>query len=295
VKSALAAVAIACSATGAFAADAIQIATAARSIRPGEVVVFTATTSLPVAAMRTRAFDRDLATFQLDANRWQSLLGIDLDTRPGTYEVSFEGLSEGRTVTTTTVIAIAPRVFGRRVLAVDDAFVNPPEAVVARIMREAAELEHLWTQSEPRRLWSDGFVRPVPGPANSAFGTRSVFNGQARQPHGGADFLSPAGTSVHAPNGGRVVLAHDLYFTGNTVVIDHGLGVFSLLAHLSVVNVHQGDIVARGETIGEVGATGRVTGPHLHWAVRINGARVDPLAVLATLGPPAIGARATHR
>ena len=91
------------------------------------------------------------------------------------------------------------------------------------------------------------------------------------------------------------MLAHDLYFTGNTVVIDHGLGVFSLLAHLSVVNVHEGDAVTRGETIGEVGATGRVTGPHLHWAVRINGARVDPLAVLATLGRPAIGASATHR
>ena len=94
MKSVLAAIAIACSATGAFAADAIQIATAARSIRPGEVVLFTATTSQPVAAMRARAFDRDLATFQLDANRWQSLLGIDLDTKPGTYEVSFEGVSE---------------------------------------------------------------------------------------------------------------------------------------------------------------------------------------------------------
>ena len=81
------------------------------------------------------------------------------------------------------------------------------------------------------------------------------------------------------------MLARDLYFTGNTVVIDHGLGVFSLLAHLSVMDVHQGELVARGQTIGQVGATGRVTGPHLHWAVRMNGARVDPLAVLATVGP----------
>ena len=143
MKSVLAAVAIACSATGAFAADAIQIATAARSIRPGEVVLFTATTSQPVAAMRARAFDRDLATFQLDANRWQSLLGIDLDTQAGTYEVSFEGLSEGRTVTTTTVLAIAPRVFGRRVLAVDDAFVNPPDPEpIAKTLRRAAAPWH---------------------------------------------------------------------------------------------------------------------------------------------------------
>jgi murein DD-endopeptidase MepM/ murein hydrolase activator NlpD len=246
-------------------------------------VVFTATTSEPVDAMRARAFDRDLATFRLDATRWQALLGIDLDTKPGSYMVSFEATSAGQTITAATELSVTSGTFGKRVLKVDDAFVNPPQPAIARIMREAAELEQLWTQSEPHRLWSDGFIRPVPGRANGAFGSRSIFNGVARQPHGGADFLSPAGTPIHAPNSGRVVLARDLYFTGNTVVIDHGLGVFSLLAHLSVVDVHQGELVTRGQTIGQVGATGRVTGPHLHWAVRLYGARVDPLAVLALL------------
>ena len=276
--------AITCSATSAFAADTIHLATDARSIRQGEVVVFTATTSQPSDAMRARAFDRDLATFRLDATRWQALLGIDIDTKPGSYTVSFEAMSAGQTITATTELIVRPGEFGRRVLTVDDAFVNPPQPTIARIRREAAELEQLWTQSEPRRLWSDGFLRPVPGRANGAFGSRSIFNGEARQPHGGADFLSPTGTPIHAPNSGRVVLARDLYFTGNTVVIDHGLGVFSLLAHLSVVDVHQGEFVTRGDTIGQVGATGRVTGPHLHWAIRMNGARVDPLAVLATVG-----------
>jgi len=246
-------------------------------------VVFTATTSEPVDAMRARAFDRDLATFRLDATRWQALLGVDLDTTPGSYRVSFEATSAGQTITAATELSVMPGTFGKRVLKVDDAFVNPPQPAIARIMREAAELERLWTQSEPHRLWSDGFFRPVPGRANGAFGSRSIFNGVARQPHAGADFLSPAGTPIRAPNSGRVVFARDLYFTGNTVVIDHGLGVFSLLAHLSVVDVHQGDVVTRGQTIGQVGATGRVTGPHLHWAVRMNGARVDPLAVLALL------------
>ena len=275
--------AITCSATSTFAADTIHLATDARSIRQGEVVVFTATTSQQVDAMRARAFDRDLATFRLDATRWQALLGIDIDTKPGSYTVSFEATSAGQTITAATELSVMPGEFGKRVLKVNDAFVNPPQPAIARIMREAAELEQLWTQSEPRRLWSDGFLRPVPGLPNGAFGSRSIFNGVPRQPHGGADFLSPAGTPIHAPNGGRVVLARDLYFTGHTVVIDHGLGVFSLLAHLSVVDVHQGEFVARGDTIGQVGATGRVTGPHLHWAVRMNGARVDPLAVLATM------------
>ena len=256
-------------------------------MRQGEVVVFTATTSQPVDTMRARAFDRDLPTFQLDATRWRALLGIDVDTKPGSYEVSFEATSAGHTITATTQLNVTAGEFGRRVLKVDDAFVNPPQPVVARIRREAAEVEQLWMQSEPRRLWDTGFVRPVPGRTNGAFGSRSVFNGQARQPHGGADFLSPAGTPIQAPNGGRIVLARDLYFTGNTVVIDHGLGVFSLLAHLSVMDVHQGELVTQGQTIGRVGATGRVTGPHLHWAVRMNGARVDPLAVLATVGQDA--------
>jgi murein DD-endopeptidase MepM/ murein hydrolase activator NlpD len=247
-------------------------------------VVFTATTPQPVDAMQARAFGRDLPTFPLDATRWRALLGIDIDTKPGSYEVSFVATSDGQTITATTELDITPGEFGRRVLKVDNAFVNPPPPVIARIMREAAELEQLWMQSDPRRLWDAGFLRPVPGRANGAFGSRSIFNGQPRQPHGGADFLSPAGTPIQAPNSGRVVLARDLYFTGNTVVIDHGLGVFSLLAHLSVMDVHQGELATQGQTIGRVGATGRVTGPHLHWAVRINGARVDPLAILATVG-----------
>jgi len=274
-----------CVATEAVAADGIHVATAARSLRQGEVVSFTASTLEPLDALRVRAFDRDVATFRLDSQTWQSLLGIDLETKAGSYVVSFEGVAGGHAVTATTTIAIGPRVFGTRALTVADAFVNPPAPLLSRITDEAAELERLWTQSARDRLWSDSFVRPVPGQANSAFGSRSIFNGQRRQPHGGADFLSPSGTPVRAPNSGRVVLARDLYFTGNTVVIDHGLGVFSLLAHLSVVDVHEGDTVNRGDTVGAVGATGRVTGPHLHWAVRMNDARIDPLAVLAILGP----------
>ena len=113
---------------------------------------------------------------------------------------------------------------------------------------------------------------------------RSIFNGQARNPHNGADFMSPAGTPIQAPNAGRVALARDLYFSGNTIVIDHGLGLFSTLAHLSVLDVREGETVAAGQIVGRVGATGRVTGPHLHWAVRVAGARVDPMALLAVLG-----------
>jgi murein DD-endopeptidase MepM/ murein hydrolase activator NlpD len=267
----------------ATAADAIQIVTAARSVQPGEVVLFTATTAAPIEALRARAFDRDLPTFRLDSKTWQAVLGIDLGIAPGSYPVSFDALLDGHEVSTTVTLAVRKRAFATRTLRVDDAFVNPAAPIVQRIISEAAELARVWEQSAPSRLWSGAFVPPVPGRATGIFGSRSIFNGQARQPHGGTDFLSPTGTPIQAPNSGRVVLARELYFTGNTVVIDHGLGMFSLLAHLSVMDVQAGDSVTAGQIVGQVGATGRVTGPHLHWGVRIGDARVDPLAVLAIL------------
>jgi len=268
----------------ASAADAIQIATAARAVQPGEPVVFTVTAPTPIETLRARAFGRNLPAFRLDDRTWQAILGIDLDVAPARYPVSFDARVDGLDVESTTTLTVLKKTFATRNLRVAEAFVNPPEAMVKRILSEAAELEHLWEDSAPSRLWSTPFVRPVPDRANGIFGTRTIFNGEPRQPHGGADFLSPAGTPIHAPNAGRVVLAKELYFTGNTVVIDHGLGVFSLLAHMSVIDVKVGETVTADQLVGKVGATGRVTGPHLHWAVRIGSARVDPLAVLAILG-----------
>ena len=118
----------------------------------------------------------------------------------------------------------------------------------------------------------------------SVFGVRSVFNGEARAPHRGIDFRGATGTPVRAPARGVVVLAEALYFSGSAVVLDHGLGVFSLLGHLSRIDVQPGQLVLRGDVVGAVGATGRVTGPHLHWTLRVGAAAVDPLSVLAIAG-----------
>jgi murein DD-endopeptidase MepM/ murein hydrolase activator NlpD len=153
-----------------------------------------------------------------------------------------------------------------------------------RIEAEQKEQAAIWAASASTRLWTAPFVRPVDDPANSAFGTRSIFNGQPRGAHSGADFLSPAGRPVKAPNAGRVVLAKNLYYSGNTVIIDHGLGVFTYFAHFSKIDVAVGDIVTPGQIVGLVGATGRVTGAHLHWTLRVSGARVDPLSLLELLG-----------
>lgn len=262
----------------------LTVTAKARSVRPGELVVLTVAARTAISDVRARAFDRDLPAFAVGSRTWRVLVGIDLDVAPSTYTVDIVGTAEGSELNATHRLVVTRRQFRTRKLTVDPAFVNPPAEAVERINREAAELKDLWSHSETTKLWTGAFVRPVPEAANSAFGTRSILNGEPRSPHSGADFNSPTGTPIKAPNGGRVVLAGDLYFTGNTVMIDHGLTVFSLFAHLSEMDVKVGDTVAAGNVIGKVGATGRVTGPHLHWSVRIDGARIDPLSLLAVMG-----------
>lgn len=268
-------------------APAVDIQVAARSVRPGELVVLTITPDAGAVSVAVRAFERQVPVYTLRTGVWQALVGIDLDQKPGAYTVTVEAHSGADTLRGEETLVVRPRTFATRTLRVDPEFVNPPKALLARIEREAALVRDVTARTTSERLWRAPFVRPVPDPANSRFGTGSVFNGEVRRPHGGADFLSAAGTPVRAPNAGRVAAAGDLFFTGNTVIIDHGLGVVSLLAHLSTMDVQEGQAVAAGQVVGRVGATGRVTGPHLHWGVTVDGARVDPLSVLALIGAKA--------
>jgi murein DD-endopeptidase MepM/ murein hydrolase activator NlpD len=265
-------------------APGLTVTVDARSVQPGELVLLTAVTPDPTDVVAARAFGHHVATYRVDRTTWRTLVGIDLGTAAGRYSVTLTSTIGGHRVETTSTLDVSDKAFPTRELSVAEAFVNPPASEGDRIAAEAARLDAIWKVETPRRLWDGPFVRPVAEPANSAFGSRSVFNGELRAPHSGADFLSPAGTPVHAPAGGTIVVAAPLYYTGNTVVIDHGLGVYSLFAHFSAIAVHEGDLVTVGDVLGRVGATGRVTGPHLHWAVRIGGARVDPLSVLAVLG-----------
>jgi murein DD-endopeptidase MepM/ murein hydrolase activator NlpD len=264
----------------------LTLTATARALQPGELVVLTISTTATEENVHVRAFGHDVRPYRIDPHEWQALIGIDLDVAPGRYAVTADAGPVSRKAHATYELVVRARKFPTRNLTVNEAFVNPPASVTDRIASEAKELKQIWNSATAERLWTEPFVRPVPESANSAFGSRSVFNGQPRSPHGGADFLSPAGTPVKAPNAGRILIARDLYFTGNTVVIDHGLGLFSMLAHLSAIDVQQGDLVKAGAIVGRVGATGRVTGPHLHWAVRVTGARVDPLSLLAAIGVP---------
>jgi murein DD-endopeptidase MepM/ murein hydrolase activator NlpD len=265
-------------------AGPLRTTLSARAFQQGEVVRLDVTCSCQITGATATVFGRAVPLFPVPGSAaWRGLIGIDVTAAPGKYPVRIAADRTGEpALKTTSELVVAAKRFPTRRLTVEPRFVDPPPAEVARIQDEARRLETLFDISTPRILWQGTIQLPVSAEPSGSFGMRSVFNGQARSPHGGTDFPSPAGAPITAPAAGTIVLAEDLYFTGNTVVIDHGLGLYSLMAHLSKFEVKAGDTVTQGQVIGLVGATGRVTGPHLHWTVRLDGARVDPLSLVAT-------------
>jgi murein DD-endopeptidase MepM/ murein hydrolase activator NlpD len=257
----------------------------ARSLQPGEVAVLTVESAGPLHDVRVRAFDRSFPCFEtVDPLKWSALIGIDLDTKPGPYVVEVTGLdADGKAVAVDYPITVGPKTFATRRLTVDERFVSPPTSALARIQKESERVRATLDAVSPGRYWTGPFLVPVPGRPISEFGKRSVYNGQPRRPHAGTDFAGATGTPIKAPNAGRVVLAADLYYSGNTIILDHGQGLYSYFGHLSAFSAREGDGVAAGTVVGEVGATGLVTGPHLHWSVWLAGTRVDPLSLIEVL------------
>ena len=260
----------------------LEVATAARAIQPGEVVRIDVSCicSTPLEQVHGEGLGRQI-TFARSGRSWRGLLGIDLAVRPGPYTVRIDAAGAGvPALAATRTLRVIPKGFATRQLRVAPEFVEPSPAALERIVRETERINQA-IRTVSGRPWDGMALQPVDTIATSNFGSRSVFNGQRRAPHGGVDFTAGTGTPVKAPSAGRVVLADDLYFTGNTIIIDHGQGLYSLLAHLSQSRVETGADATPGQIVGLVGATGRVTGPHLHWGVRLNGARVDPLSLLS--------------
>jgi murein DD-endopeptidase MepM/ murein hydrolase activator NlpD len=263
--------------------SALTISSSSRTLQPGSVVLITVKSPTPLASLTGQAFGRPMRFWMEEPREWRGLVAAGLEATPGAHAVTLMGADiAGAAIGGKTTLTVVRKQFETRRLKVGGEFVNPPATEAERIASEAKRLATLFTQATPR-AWRGPFHVPVPGTATSSFGRLTVLNGEPRGRHQGADFRAAAGTPVLAPNAGRVVLAEDLYFSGNTVVIDHGLGMFSLLAHLSRLDIANGREVARGEMLGLSGATGRVTGPHLHWALRLSEFSVDPLSVVAVL------------
>jgi murein DD-endopeptidase MepM/ murein hydrolase activator NlpD len=264
------------------AEDGLTISSATHVTEPGSVFLMIVTCRDSPDRVVASALGREVVFYpDPDGRTWRGLVGVDLESRPGDYVLIVKAIREGQPeLAATHKLHVAPKGFPTRRLRVAPRYANPPENQVARIRQESERLGALFQSVTPHR-WKGPFLMPVANSPANNFGARSIFNGQPRNPHAGVDFMSQEGTPVRAPNAGRIVLAEDLFFTGNTVIVDHGLGLYSLFAHLSRIDVRPGEAVESRGTLGLVGATGRVTGPHLHWAVRLNEARVDPLSLVA--------------
>jgi murein DD-endopeptidase MepM/ murein hydrolase activator NlpD len=260
----------------------LQVSSWARAFTPGEVVLVTVRPSKVIGRLEGSAFNRPAAFWAAESGTWMALVGIPLDIRPGRYYLTVRAYDAGsvRKVARVSIVVRAHHFLERR-LRVDERFLTPPASEAPRIAREAAMLSAIFAKVRQTRLWHEPFVPPVSSASSSSFGRLSIYNGAPRGRHQGADFPADEGTPVAAPNDGEVVLAEELYFSGNTVVLDHGEGLYSLVAHLSQIAVQPGSRVARGDKLGNAGSTGRVTGPHVHWAMRLGGVSVDPLSLIA--------------
>jgi murein DD-endopeptidase MepM/ murein hydrolase activator NlpD len=216
--------------------------------------------------------DGHRALVMREGEHWIAVIGIPLSAPLGTEQVIVHGPAS-RQVLEFTVhdkryasqsLKVAP---GKVDLSAEDLKrVNEEKPIIERAMSR-------WSDEQPQSL---RMQQPIPGVRSSSFGMRRIFNGQSRNPHSGMDIAAPTGTPVKAPLAGTVIDTGDFFFNGNTVFLDHGRGMISMYCHLSVIDVKPGQKVAAGATLGEVGMTGRVTGPHLHWGLSLNRAWVDP-------------------
>ncbi len=214
-----------------------------------------------------------------------TLVGADLDSAPGAYPVQVKLTDRhGRTRTLETVLQVTKGGYPEERLTLPEEMVTPSKpATLKRIDREQRLVKQLLARQSAGWPGAD-FAPPVPDAVGSPFGLRRILNGKARSPHGGIDFRSPNGRPVKAAAAGRVVFAGELYFTGTTVILDHGGGLFSLYAHLQASSCQVGQTLGKGALLGQVGSTGRSTGPHLHWGIRLRGDRIDPMALLGLGG-----------
>jgi len=248
---------------------------------PGDVAWVHVSGAGETAAIEGSLGPRSLTFFPY-AGGQAAVVGIDLETKPGALpwrlavlEPGLEPRGLGGHLT------VHKRDFAVQHLTLPRGMVDLNPETERRATAEGERLATLYRTITPERLWRGGFVRPVAGsePA-TGFGARRVINGQPRSPHSGADYAAPRGTPVVAVNSGRVAVVGDFFFPGRLVALDHGLGVYTLYFHLDSVAVVDGEVVERAQVLGTVGATGRATGPHLHFGAIVGTARVDPTALL---------------
>jgi murein DD-endopeptidase MepM/ murein hydrolase activator NlpD len=269
----------------------VELRLSAPETAQGTLLVAEVLSAKPLAEVAGKWNERDVPFWQRgekergasSADVRQALLGVDLEKAAGKYEFTVAAqLQGGEPVSCRAMVEVKEGHFATENLTVKKQFVEPNPEQEARAAAELQRLREIYDRVTPERLWDGPFRVPLDGDfKGSNFGKRRVLNGHPGTPHGGVDFPAPTGTLVHAAQKGRVVLAEELFFSGNTVIVDHGLGIYTFYCHFSEIDSKVGDEVVAGTVLGKVGATGRVTGPHLHWGLSVQRARVNALELLS--------------
>ena len=242
---------------------------------PGGVAVVQLGDGAKAPAVRYQ--DKPVLVVQEEGKRWIAIVGIPLKSQPGPHQVT---TNDGRTLS----FAVGNKHYREQHIKLKNTRqVNPLAEDMARINRELAEQTLAYQTFSPAQPSNLLFDKPVQGPLSSPFGLRRFFNGEERNPHSGLDFA--AGAVMGVPAAGKVILIGNYFFNGNTVFVDHGQGLISMFCHMSKVDVKLGQSLPRGGIVGRVGATGRATGPHMHWNVSLNDARVDPAIFIGAFKP----------
>lgn len=217
---------------------------------------------------------------------WHALAGVDLDAQPGEYGLDITAtLVGGRVAHWTQKVTIAAGDFKTGDINVPENYVNPSDAEQKQIANDEVLKKRAYAHSALHPLWSGDFIKPVNAASTPTFGESRILNEEKTSLHTGTDFPVHEGSPVMVSNSGTVVLVRDLFYEGNTVIVDHGLGLFTVYLHMSRIDVHEGDKLEKGARLGLSGASGRVTGPHLHLGVRWSGVWLDPVQLLALTLP----------
>jgi murein DD-endopeptidase MepM/ murein hydrolase activator NlpD len=254
----------------------------------GSLLLIEVNSTKPLAQVQGDWGGRSVPLWRAGVSETQrkGLLAADLEKAPGAYELRLTGQTvSGEKMSCHVMVTVTKGQFAIEKLQVGKQFVEPSPEQIKRADEERQKLRDIFDRATPERLWDGNFRIPLDGvTTGSNFGRRRILNGNPGSPHGGVDLPATTGTPVHATQRGRVMLAEELFFSGNTVVLDHGLGIYTFYGHLSEIGVKVGDAVESGAVLGKVGATGRVTGPHLHWGLTVERARVNPLLLVKLLG-----------
>lgn len=248
--------------------------------KQGDVIYLTLNVEGTPASVQGRFRDRLVPFFKTGREgEFGALVGIDMADAPDTAELKAEINYPDGVRKRVFRVAVAPEDFREQRMTLPRDQVDPDAAALKRVNLEKEKVKAVLAGFTPERIWGAGFLVPVEGTATGAFGSRRILNGQPRNQHNGEDIAAERGTPVKATNDGVVRMVDEHFFSGKGVILDHGLGLFTMYFHLDTTVVKEGERVKRGDVLGTVGQSGRATGPHLHWGAWLNGSRVNPFAL----------------